>query len=373
MYACLSPNGQMRYSSAAAPTLLFVATAKGVAILERASPDRAWRLRGTALDGHHISTMASLPGEAGLLAGTHGDGLYFSADHGRSWEARDQGIRHRDIYTIAAIERAGSTVLYAGTEPAALFRSTDGGKSWVELPAIREVPDTEQWTFPGPPHIAHTKMLAFDPRDPDTFYAAIEQGALLKTTDGGRSWREFSSYSRADDRAYRDVHQILLVPSRPQRMFMTTGVGLYRSEDGGEAWERLTGPEFRLAYPDHIALSPDENTIFMSGAATDPGVWRRSHYAGTAIVRSRDGGRSWEILKRGIPDSARGNIEAMSLADHASGFSLFVGNTDGEVYASEDGGDTWSLIAHALGPVSKGNHFVPLRDPGQEAALRPSA
>ena len=368
MYACLSPNGQMRYAAATPPTMLFVATAKGVAILERVTPSAAWKLRGTALEGHHASTMAVLPDYSGLFVGTHGHGIYFSADLGRNWEKRDTGVAFPDIYTIAAIERGGRTIVYAGTEPAALFRSLDNGKSWEDLPAIRQVPDTEQWTFPGPPHIAHTKMLAFDPRDPDKFYAAIEQGAFLKTSDGGRSWREFSSYSRADDRAYRDVHQIVLVPSRPDSMYMTTGVGLYRSDNGGEAWERLTGAEFRLAYPDHVAISPDERTIFMSGAATDPGVWRRSHHAGTAIMRSRDNGRSWELLEHGIPGTARANIEAMSLVSYPTGFSLFVGNTDGEVYESEDGGDSWTKIAAALGPVSKGNHFAALRDPGKVAA-----
>lgn len=211
-------------------------------------------------------------------------------------------------------------------------------------------------------------MLAFDPRDPDRFYAAIEQGALLKTGDGGETWCEFDSYSRADDRAYRDVHQIMLVPSRPETIFMTTGVGLYRSDDGGERWERLTGAEFRLAYPDHIVISPDEKTLFMSGAAVDPGVWRKSHNAGSAILRSRDGGRSWELLKRGVPETAPCAIEAMSLAAYPGGFSLFVGNTDGEVYASEDGGDTWSKIANGLGPVSKGNHFVALTETARAQA-----
>ena len=366
MYACLSPNGQMRYAAAAPPTRLFVATATGIAILERAAPGAAWRLHGTALRGHHVSTMTALPGKAGLFAGTHGDGIYFSADGGLNWEPRGEGVSHRDIYTLAAVDRRGTVAIYAGTEPAALFRSVDYGKTWLDLPALRQVPETEHWTFPGPPHVAHTKMLAFDPRDPDVFFAAIEQGALLKTTDGGQSWREFSGYSRADDRAYRDVHQIVLVPSRPDTIFMTTGVGLYRSDDGGSGWERLSGPEFRLAYPDHIVISPDETTIFMSGAAADPGQWRMSHDAGTAIMRSRDGGRSWEHLHRGIPASARCNIEAMSLVSYPGGFSLFVGNTDGEVYASEDGGDSWARIADSLGPVSKGNHFVPLRDPAKE-------
>ncbi len=359
MELCLSPNGQMRYAGGTPPTRLFVGTATGIAVLERPAPGEAWRHRGTAIEGLHVSTMTALPEGPGLFAGTHGDGIFFSRD-GRHWQERSAGVTIRNIYTLAAIGAGSATTVYAGTEPASLFRSRDGGASWQELPALRDVPGTEHWTFPAPPHVAHTKMLAFDPRDPKRFFAAVEQGALLKTEDGGESWRELDSYSRTEDRAYRDVHQLLIVPSHPERMFMTTGIGLYRSEDGGERWERLTDAAFRLAYPDHIALSPDESTLFMSGAADHPGAWRKSRDAGTAILRSRDGGRSWELLSRGIPASAPCSIEAMSLAAYPGGFSLFLGNTDGEVYASEDGGDSWTRIAEGLGPVSKGHHFAAL-------------
>ncbi|HVA13383.1 MAG TPA: hypothetical protein VNF99_09045 [Stellaceae bacterium] len=371
MDAVLSPNGQSRFDGAAPPSRLFVATATGVAILERDSqPARwqaaPWHLAATALEGHHVSTMTLLPGGAGMLAGTHGDGVFWSAD-GRDWEARDAGLRLRDIYTLAAIAENGAVAVYAGTEPASLFKSLDLGRSWHELPAI-SAQKNKDWTFPGPPHIAHTKMLAFDPRDARHFFAAIEQGALLETRDDGQSWRELADYSRPDDRAFKDLHNVLIAPSRPQLMFMTTGCGSYRSEDGGAHWAPMTGSDFRLAYPDHIALSPDEQTLFMSGAADHPGAWRASHNAGTAIMRSRDGGRQWELLSHGIPATAPCNIEAMSLAAWPGGYSLFAGNTDGAVYFSEDGGDSFTRIAETLSPISKGNHFVPLRPALREGA-----
>ena len=359
MEACLSPNGQSRFDGAAPPCRLFVATATCVAILERPAPAAAWRLAATALEGHHISTMTLLPAGAGILAGTHGDGIFWSADGG-SWEARDNGLRLKDIYTLAALAENGAITVYAGTEPASLFKSRDLGQSWRELPAITEQKNKD-WTFPAPPHIAHTKMLAFDPRDPKHFFAAIEQGALLETSDGGESWKELADYSRAEDRAFKDLHQVLVTPSQPERMFMTTGCGSYRSADGGAHWQRVTDESFRLAYPDHIALSPDEKTLFLSGAAGHPGMWRKSHDAGTAILRSRDNGAHWEHLSRGIPATAPCNIEAMSVASWPGGYSLFLGDTDGAVYLSEDGGDSFQRITATLSPISKGNHFVPLK------------
>jgi len=360
MEAVLSPNGQSRFDGGAPPTKLIVATRTGIKILEREKLGAPWQLAATALEQHHMSTMTMLPGgRPGVLAGTHGDGIFWSSD-GRNWEPRNEGLRIKDIYTLAAVIENGALVVYAGTEPASLFRSTDLGKSWSERPAISEQKNKD-WTFPAPPHIAHTKMLAFDPRDPQHIFAAIEQGALLETRDAGMSWRELADYSRPDDRAFKDLHNVVVVPSKPERMFMTTGCGSYRSEDGGQHWVRMTDESFRLAYPDHIGLSPDEKTLFMSGAAAHPGMWRKSHDAGTAVLRSRDDGKHWEHLTRGIPATAPCNIEAMSIAAWPGGYSLFLGDTDGAVYLSEDGGDSFTRIADAIGPISKGNHWEPLQ------------
>ncbi len=356
MLACLSPNGLNRFAGSEAPTRLLVATEKGVSVLERGSPDAGWRLAGNTLADLHTTTLTTLPGRPGVLVGTHGDGVFFSADGGATWEPRSDGLSIMDVYSVASVARKDGLVVYAGTQPAHLFESRDLGRTWSELPALRQVPGTEHWTFPAPPRIAHTKMMVFDPRKPERFYAAIEQGAFLKTEDGGRTFREYAGYSRDDDRAYRDIHQIMVVPSAPDTVYMTTGVGLYKSLDGGETWERLTGPDFRLAYPDHIVLSPDDRTLFMTGAREDPGVWRRTQVAETAIMRSRDGGRSWEEMQKGFSVLPRANIEAMTLASYPGGFTLFVGDTDGAVHASEDGGESWSRIADAIGPVTKGDH-----------------
>ena len=166
---------------------------------------------------------------------------------------------------------------------------------------------------------------------------------------------------KPDDRAYRDVHQVMLLPSRPDTVFMTTGVGLYRSSDGGDHWERLTGEEFRLAYPDHMMLSPDEKILFMSGAKFHPGFWMGTHVADTTIVRSRDHGRSWDTEPKGFAVAPRANIEALTMACWPGGYALFVGDTEGTVHMSEDGGDSWTRIADEVGCVTKGNHAAALR------------
>jgi photosystem II stability/assembly factor-like uncharacterized protein len=97
--------------------------------------------------------------------------------------------------------------------------------------------------------------------------------------------------------------------------------------------------------------------MFMAGARKDPSTWRASHEAHGTVLRTRDGGCSWENANRGLPQASRANIEALNAAVYPGGYVLFAGNTDGEVFATEDGGDNWVRIASGLQPVSKGGHF----------------
>lgn len=364
MIVCLSPNGPLVHNSDAPPTRLMVATLDGVILIERQSANGAWRVAAHALASKHASSLLFEARSGGLFAGIHGGGLYFSADGGSNWERRIDGLTIEHVFSLGCVEDSGGVALFAGTEPVGLFTSRDWGRTWHALPAIARVPGNDKWSFPGPPQIPHTKSLTFDPRNPRCFYACVEQGALLKTTDGGIGWNEIDSYSRPDDAWYHDVHRVVLRPSHPDELFLTTGLGLYRSPDAGAHWDHLTDTHFRIGYPDHLVFSPlDDRVMFMSGAVLDPTTWRHSRRAKGTVLRSDDSGRSWHDPGRGLPVDGRANIEAMSIAAYPGGFSLFAGNTDGEVYCSENGGDSWSRIAAGLKPISKGGHFRLVTEP----------
>lgn len=361
MNACMSPNGRNTYKGAEPITRLLVGTLDGIAILERDGAGASWRQAGKALEGKHISSILLEPKRGGIFAGVHDGSLYFSNDGGKTWSQRSKGINIDHVFSLGCQETNGQITLLAGTEPPHLFRSADYGESWQEVESARQVPGTEKWTFPAPPHTGHFKTYAFDSRDPNLVYAGVEQGAFLKSADGGRTWQEMAGYSKADDEVYRDVHQILLRPSNQDEVFMTGGCGLYRSPDQGQSWEHLTDRNFRIGYPDQLQFHPDDDrTMFMSGSAINPGRWRQSHDAEATVMRTRDGGKTWEAAGKGLPEHMRPNIEAMTLASWPNGFGLFIGDTDGDVYASEDGAQTWTKIA-SLAPISKGGHYHPLQ------------
>jgi photosystem II stability/assembly factor-like uncharacterized protein len=358
MVACLSPNGPTIYRAAAPPLRLYVGTQGGVAVLERAAPSAPWKLARRALAGNHIGAMMCGSDGGWVVAGIHAGGIQFSPDGGISWEARSAGVSVDHAFSLATVNEGGSDTFYLGTLPAAVFRSRDLGRSWQELSAFRAVPGQEKWTFPGLPHVAHAKCIAIDPRDAATIYVAVEQGGLFRSNDGGASWRELDSYYREGDRWYRDIHRLVIVESDPDLLYMTSGMGLYHSRDAGESWEHLTDTAFRIGYPDHLVISPsDPRRLFMSGGHQDPTQWRRSRHADATIMASRDGGRGWQDCASGLPESRRANIEAMSIVHHGGGFTLFAGNTDGEVFISEDEGAQWSRIAAGLAPISKLGHY----------------
>jgi photosystem II stability/assembly factor-like uncharacterized protein len=371
MVVCLSPNGRTTYAGEGPPLRLHVATLGGVIRLERAAAGAPWRLTGHALAGQHVSALLFEPRRGGLFAGLHAGGLYASGDGGETWQRKTRGLPHDQFWTLAGTDRGGEVVLYAGSEPAHLYRSVDYGETWQELTGLLAVPGQEHWMFPPPPHVPHVKNLAFDPVDADTLYVGIEQGALLKSTDGGRAWRELDAYYSPDDVYYKDVHRLVVSPSDPRRVYMAGGDGLYASEDGGETWEHLSPPTGLVGYPDALLLAPDDDRLlFMAGGSAAPPEWRRSGSANAGVVRSHDGGRTWERAERGLPTPLRANVEAMALQSWPGGFSLFLGTTDGDVFGSDDGGASWQAVALRLPPVSQSSHYRDLPQRGPDDALQ---
>lgn len=362
MFVCLSPGGQTTTVGELPTDTLLVGTVKGIFSFVHRSG--SWVAQGTFLPDHHISALISEPSSHTLFAGTYGGAIYASRDSGRSWERRDRSIGEREIYSLASQVVAGRPRVYAGTEPAHLFYSDDLGQSWTEFPGLRQVPGVEKWTFPSAPHQAHVKSLAFDPRRPDTIYAAVEVGGFLKSVDGGRTWTTIFGLNP-------DAHRVLVPASDPEKVYLvmpttnceaTVTAGICVSRDAGRSWASLTPRDFRIGYVDPILIHPrNGNLMFTGGAKTGPGSWRKTHTADARIARSRDGGKSWEILNEGLPEHIRGNVEAMAMDVWNGGFALFAGTTDGEVFYSADEGDRWQSLVQGIGPVSKSHHYQNLQ------------
>jgi len=346
----LSHGGTTIYSSPSLSKEVLVGTREGIAIIARDGSE--WRVAQRAISDKHVSAIMKEP-ESGLtFAGAFHGGIHVSADDGRTWEPRGNGLTQNDIYSLAARRINGRVRVFAGTEPAHLFVSDDLGLNWSEITSLRSVPSVPRWSFPAPPHVGHVKHINFDPDDPMTIYASVEVGGLLKSTDGGERWVEFPSL-------YEDVHRLMIHPTGPKFLYAVTGRGLYVGPEGGAKWEQWTGRENEIGgYPDGFVYRPsDPKLMFMTAAHDAPGTWRTTHFAGTRISRSKDGGRSWEILKNGLPDRLQASIEAFCLEEAGNATAIFAATTAGEIFCSEDLGDNWKAIVAGLAPISKGGHY----------------
>ena len=348
----LSHGGSTLYSSPSPSQEVLVGTREGVVTIEREASGSEWRVKHRALTDKHISAIIKEP-ESGLtFAGAFHGSVHASADDGKTWEPRNNGLTETDVYSLAARRVNGRVRLFAGTEPAHLFTSDDLGLHWSEVPSLRSVPSVPKWSFPAPPHIGHVKHINFDPDTPTTIYASVEVGGLLKSTDAGEHWEEFPSL-------YEDVHRLMIHPSNPRFLYAVTGRGLYVSPDAGANWEQWTRREDEIGgYPDGFVFRPsDPKLIFMTAAHDAPGTWRTTHFAGARISRSTDGGRSWEILRNGLPDRLQASIEAFCLEEAGNASSIFAATTSGEIFCSEDLGEHWNKIISGLPPISKAGHY----------------
>jgi photosystem II stability/assembly factor-like uncharacterized protein len=358
----LSPNGLATYQLQAPPEAVLVATVEGVVRLTGNAAASRWTVEEKTLTGLHIGSLMREPKRGYVFAGMDEGELYRSTDDARSWQKSMNGISVANIFSLTCVEDGkGGVDLYSGTEPAHLFRSNDYGASWQELPALRQVSGMDKWTFPTPPHVAHVKNVAFDPRDHRTLYVCIEQGALLKSYDGGESFKVLE-YQDDSYKLHYDAHRIVFDPKDPDHIFLPSGDGIAESYDGGETFDHIVTPDMRVGYPDALFYAPTGSGImFAAGGGGNPYEWLRTGNARSAIVRSADAGRTWRQVEGGLPVDLPGNVEAMTMFQWADGhYGFFAGTTDGEVFASFDKGGSWCLIAGGLPPVSKCEHYQAL-------------
>jgi len=346
----LSHGGSTIYSSPTPSTQILVGTREGAITIER--DGSTWQVARRALSDKHISAIVQEPESGVIFAGAFQGGVHASADNGKTWQERGKGMSQNNVYSLAAKNINGRVRVFAGTEPAHLFVSDDLGINWSELASLRAVPSVPKWNFPAPPHIGHVKHINFDPDNPTTMYASVEVGGLLRSTDSGAHWEEFPSL-------YEDVHRLMIHPTDSRFLYAVTGRGLYVGPEGGAHWEQWTRREDEVGgYPDGFVFrSSDPKLMLMTAAHDAPGTWRTSHFAGARISRSKDGGRSWEILKNGLPDRLQASIEAFCLEEAGAATAVYAATTSGEIICSEDLGDSWQVIVKGLPPISKAGHY----------------
>ena len=359
----------------------FIATRKGLFTLERGGNGKAsWSLRGPAFLGDNVPMV--LPDGrdgsvyAALSHGHFGSKMHRSADGGATWEEcavptypkPPEGTPPevdtmgrtipQSLHLIWALEpgaRPGE--LWCGTIPGGLFRSFDRGSSWELVRPLWDHPLRRQWVgggadFPG------IHSVCVDSRDPNRVSVGVSCGGVWATADDGKTWACKATGMRAaympPEKQYepnaQDPHLLVACPSSPDHLWVQHHNGIFRSTDGSESWQEIgsAGPStFGFA----VAVHPrDPDTAWFVPAIKDE---RRIPVEGKVVVtRTRDGGKTFDTLTRGLPQQHAYDLVFRHALDvDETGDRLVFGSTTGSVWLSEDGGDSWETISHHLPPV----------------------
>ena len=323
-------------------TSIFVGLSDGLITLHE--QDKHWQVQ-RQFEELSVQCLAADPQHPEwLYCGTFGQGLWRSADAGRSWQPVGEGIQSPQIMSVvvSATERADKWgVIYAGTEPSALYRSEDGGATWQALPGMLALPSAPTWSFPPRPYTSHVRAIGLDPNHAGTLYVAIEAGALVRSFDGGQTWED-----RQPGGPF-DTHTLGLPRQRPGLIysaagdgFMQPGQGFVESQDGGNTWER-PGDGLHYHYLWGLAVDPANPESLVISAAPGPQQAHNPGHADSAIYR-RLGQSAWQQAQEGLPDACGMLASTLATTDTEPGI-FYAANNRG-LYRSTDAGLTWTQL-----------------------------
>ena len=375
-------------------------TRKGAFILEADGKRDKWEVSGPHFTGWEIYHLKGSPADpnriyASQSSGWFGQVIQRSSDGGKTWEAPGGGVQkspqgwpmgesNKFVYDTSTETGKPLTThqwydgtqhpwefkrvwhlepslhdpdtVYAGVEDAALFRSTDGGRSWQELAGLRGHGTGPKWQPGAGGMCLHTILL--DPHDSGRrIYIAISAAGAFRSDDAGQTWKPINRGLKSqfipdpDAEVGHCVHHIALTPSRPNLLFMQKHWDVMRSDDGGDSWQEVSG---NLPTDFGFAIdvhAHEPETVYVVPIKSDS-----EHFpleGKLRVYRSRTGGNEWEPLTQGLPQSnCYVNVlrDAMAV-DSLDKCGVYFGTTGGQVYVSADAGDSWNAIVHDLPPV----------------------
>ena len=353
-------------------------TRKGAFVLTSDGKRERWEVSGPHFAGWEIYHLKGSPADPNRLyasqsSGWFGQVMQRSDDGGKTWEPVGNqfayegvpgthqwydGTPHpwefKRVWHLEPSLTDPDTV-YAGVEDAALFRSTDGGKTWAELSGLRRHGSGPHWQPGAGGMCLHSVIL--DPSDARRIYIAISAAGVFRSDDSGESWRPVNrglhsaQIPQEDAEVGHCVHHIAMHPSRPDVLFMQKHWDVMRTDDRGESWREVSGnlPTDFGFVIDVHAHEPE--TIYVVPIESDS-----KHYPPEGklrVYRSRSGGNEWEPLTKGLPQSnCYVNVfrDAMAV-DSMDPCGIYFGTSGGQVYVSADAGDSWAPMVRDLPAV----------------------
>ena len=349
----------------AAAIAVWAGTRKG-AFVFRSRTRKTWSVEGPFFRGWEVNHVAQDPREpqrlyAAVNSAWFGAHIHASTNAGKTWKLSEAGLEMKcipetSLKRIWRIEPGAAdepAVVYAGGDPGVLFRSADWGRTWEEVPSLTAHPTRPRWT----PGAGGMCLLSIQCLGGGRMVVAISAAGAFRTTDGGATWTPFNQNVRADfqpdkyPEVGQCVHKLLAHPRQPEALYQQNHCGIYKARFDANKWTDISrglpsrfgfGLAVPAAEPETLFTVPIESSEYR---CTPEGKFR--------VARSRDGGRTWKLLTRGLPQRHAHLLvlrEAMA-ADDRSPAGGYVGATSGEIFHTADAGESWSVMAEHLPAV----------------------
>jgi len=358
-----------------------VATKKGLFTV-RQGREKRWAISRRQFLGDHTALVSSDPRSGWWYVcfehGHFGPKILRSKNEGETWEEiskpeyppKPEGVKDVDpmrgtdipwsVQRVWALECGTVRTpgrLWLGCIPGGLFRSDDGGDSWELVRSLWDHPDRKRW-MGGGADLPGIHSICVDPSDDKHVLVAVSCGGVWRTRDEGRSWSvsskgliaRFLPPEQQGDEVLQDPHRMVQCDARPEVLWIQHHNGIFHSTDNAKSWHEIphAGPS---TFGFGVAAHPkDGNTAWFIPAQKDE---HRIPVGGRVVVtRTRDGGRTFEELRSGLPQQDAYDLVYRHAFDvDESGERLAFGSTTGSLYASNDGGDGWQCIGEHLPPV----------------------
>lgn len=281
------------------------------------------------------------PSDANVVFAGTADGVWRSTNGGKSFQRTNFPDKGMQIWSFL-FDPTDPKIVLAGGSPISVYRSEDGGESWKRMPEPG-MPDRAVMPF-----ACRVMRMAASPRHAGEIFAALEVNGVMRSTDGGESWKDCSEgllnlakqphlqsqiVSNTRNEGMLDGHAIATTSADPHAVILAVRMGLFRSENEGDNWSDMEVGRFSpVTYGRDIKVSPqDPRTLYaaLSVAASSKDG---------ALYRSTDVGQTWQRF-----DKVQVHGTIMSVALHQKDAKqVWMAARYGEVFGTQDGGATWS-------------------------------
>jgi len=326
------------------PNIVFVGVASG-GVWKTTNNGTTWE---PVFDKEGVSTIGDIaiaPSDPSMVwvgtgepnnrqSSSWGDGAYKSLDGGKTWQKTGLAATHHigrivihpknpDVVYVAALGH-----LWGANAERGVYKTADGGKTWAQVLKINE--DTG------------VSDIAMDPESPDTVYAAAYErrrtpygfngggpdGGIYKTTDGGATWKKLTKglpYENGGDTGRIGLDIYRKDPNIVYALVQHEKGGVFRSEDKGETWKKMSETNPRPSYYSQVRVDPNN----------DLRIWA----LGASMYYSEDGGKKFSTER---VKSIHGDFHAMWIDPRDS--NHIITGSDGGIHWSYDNGKTWDFI-----------------------------